>query len=60
MRICLAPFLVAAILENRFGLGFALFVAAGLSDALDGLLARMLKQRTILGSIWIPLPTNSC
>jgi cardiolipin synthase len=55
MRICLAPFLVAAILENRFGLGLALFVAAGLSDALDGLLARMLKQRTSLGQYLDPI-----
>ena len=44
LRICLAPFLVAAILGNRFALSFGLFVAAGLTDALDGLLARLLKQ----------------
>jgi cardiolipin synthase len=55
MRICLAPFLVSAILENRFGLSFSLFVAAGLSDALDGLLARMLKQRTSLGQYLDPI-----
>lgn len=55
MRICLAPFLVSAILENRFGLGFGLFVAAGLSDALDGFLARMLEQRTSLGQYLDPI-----
>lgn len=55
MRICLAPFLVAAILENRFGLSFALFIAAGLTDALDGVLARVLKQRTILGQYLDPV-----
>lgn len=55
MRICLAPFLVAAILENRFVLSFALFVAAGLTDALDGLLARVLKQRTVLGQYLDPI-----
>jgi cardiolipin synthase len=54
-RICLAPFLVAAILENRFALGFILFVAAGLTDALDGTLARILKQRTVLGSYLDPV-----
>ena len=31
LRICLAPFLVAAILENRFQLSFTLFIAAGLT-----------------------------
>ena len=54
-RICLAPFLVSAILENRFALGFILFVAAGLTDALDGTLARILKQRTVLGSYLDPV-----
>jgi cardiolipin synthase len=55
LRICMAPFLVAAILENRFELGFILFVAAGLTDALDGLLARWLKQRTVLGQYLDPV-----
>ncbi|HWG21016.1 MAG TPA: CDP-alcohol phosphatidyltransferase family protein [Terracidiphilus sp.] len=54
-RICLAPFLVAAILEQRFALGFALFVAAGVTDALDGTLARILKQRTVLGQYLDPV-----
>ena len=55
LRICLAPFLVDAILEGRFGLSFGLFVAAGLTDALDGLLARVLKQRTMLGHYLDPV-----
>lgn len=55
IRICLAPFLVAAILENRFGVSFGLFVVAGLTDALDGLLARVLKQRTVLGQYLDPI-----
>jgi cardiolipin synthase (CMP-forming) len=55
LRICLAPFLVAAILEDRFRLSFALFVAAGLTDAFDGLLARTLKQRTVLGQYLDPV-----
>lgn len=55
MRICLAPFLVAAILEGHFLLSFILFVAAGLTDALDGLLARVLKQRSVLGQYLDPV-----
>jgi cardiolipin synthase len=55
MRICLAPFLVAAILERHFALSFGLFVAAGLTDALDGLLARYLKQRSMLGEYLDPV-----
>jgi cardiolipin synthase len=55
MRICLAPFLVAAILEDHFEIGFILFVVAGLTDALDGTLARVLKQRTVLGQYLDPV-----
>lgn len=54
-RICLAPFLVAAILGRHFELGFWLFVVAGLTDALDGALARILKQRSMLGHYLDPV-----
>jgi cardiolipin synthase len=54
-EICLAPFLVAAILEDRYTLSFYLFLAAGFTDALDGLLARLLKQRTRLGQYLDPV-----
>ena len=55
LRICLAPFLVAAILEGNFKLSFALFIAAGLTDAFDGALARWLKQRAVLGHYLDPV-----
>jgi cardiolipin synthase len=55
IRICLAPFLVSAILENRFKIAFTLFIVAGLTDALDGVLARVLKQRTTLGQYLDPI-----
>lgn len=55
LRICLAPFLVAAILDNHYALSFGLFVAAGLTDILDGTVARMLKQRTMLGQYLDPV-----
>ena len=55
LRICLAPFLVAAILQGHYALSFVLFVAAGLTDALDGALARMLKQRSMLGHYLDPV-----
>lgn len=54
-RICLAPFLVNAVLEGRFLVGLALFIVAGLTDAFDGLLARLLKQRTALGQYLDPV-----
>jgi cardiolipin synthase (CMP-forming) len=55
MRICLAPFLVAAILEGHYLLSFILFVAAGITDALDGALARILRQDSMLGHYLDPV-----
>jgi cardiolipin synthase len=55
LRICLAPFLVAAILEEHYAVSFGLFMAAGLTDALDGTLARVLKQRSQLGQYLDPV-----
>jgi cardiolipin synthase len=49
------PFLVAAILEGEYLLSFVLFVTAGLTDGLDGFLARMLKQRSVLGEYLDPV-----
>lgn len=55
LRMCLAPFLVAAILEEHYALSFGLFLAAGLTDALDGTLARLLKQRSTFGAYLDPV-----
>jgi cardiolipin synthase (CMP-forming) len=55
LRICIAPFLVVAIIQSEFVLAFALFVAAGFTDALDGFLARVLKQRSMLGQYLDPV-----
>lgn len=54
-RICLAPFLVSAVLDRRYELGLILFLIAGVTDALDGTLARILKQRTALGTYLDPV-----
>jgi cardiolipin synthase len=55
LRICVAPFLVTAILDNHYALSLGLFVVAGMTDLLDGLLARLLKQRTMLGQYLDPV-----
>jgi cardiolipin synthase (CMP-forming) len=55
LRLCMVPFLVLAILDGRFELAFLLFVLAGMTDALDGTLARVLHQRTMLGQYLDPV-----
>jgi cardiolipin synthase len=55
LRLFIIPFLVIAILDSRFRVAFALFVFAGFSDGFDGLIARMLSQRTTLGQYLDPI-----
>ena len=55
LRLCITPFLVLAVLDNHFRTAFALFILAGITDGLDGLLARMLHQRTVLGQYLDPV-----
>lgn len=54
-RLFILPFLVIAILDESYPLAFALFLLAGLTDALDGLMARWLKQKTTLGLYLDPI-----
>jgi cardiolipin synthase len=55
LRLFTLPFLVITILDGRWRLAFALLWVAGVSDGLDGLLARVLKQRTTLGLYLDPI-----
>jgi len=55
LRIAAIPAILIALDEQRFGLAFALFFAAGVTDALDGGIARMTNTRTDLGSYLDPL-----
>ena len=54
-RLFILPFLVIAILDGKYPLAFGLFLLAGLSDMLDGLLARWLQQKTTLGLYLDPI-----
>jgi cardiolipin synthase (CMP-forming) len=53
-RIVLVAPLVAALLGERYGLALVLIVAAGLSDGLDGFLAKRYGWRTRLGGLLDP------
>ncbi len=54
-RVFLIPGFIMASLYHKFGLAFIIFTTAALSDALDGFLARKLKQTTKIGVIMDPL-----
>ena len=55
LRLVFLPFIIIKLVEGHYGWALALFVLAGLSDALDGLLARALKQQTVLGQYLDPI-----
>ncbi|WP_260706537.1 CDP-alcohol phosphatidyltransferase family protein [Edaphobacter flagellatus] len=55
LRLFVVPFIVNEILDGNFPLAFALFLFAGITDALDGLLARALSQKTTLGQYLDPI-----
>lgn len=55
LRLVFLPFIVIKIVEGRYWWALVLFVLAGLSDGLDGLLARTLKQQTTLGQYLDPI-----
>jgi cardiolipin synthase len=55
MRLIFVPFVVVAIQQQNYRLALVIFVAAGVTDGLDGLLARVLKQKTTLGQYLDPI-----
>ncbi len=55
LRMIFLPFIVINLLKHDYKWALALFVLAGLSDGLDGLLARTLHQQTLLGQYLDPI-----
>jgi cardiolipin synthase len=55
LRMMFVPFIVIKLVEGHYELALILFVLAGFSDGLDGLLARTLKQQTVLGQYLDPI-----
>jgi cardiolipin synthase len=55
IRILLTPFFVILLLKDMFGLALTIFTIAGISDALDGFIARYYNQRTTLGAYLDPI-----
>lgn len=55
LRLFFVPFIAICIMEERFQAALVLVVVAGLSDGLDGLVARRLHQQTRLGEYLDPI-----
>src|SRR6202000_1157733 len=54
-RIILVPVIVWAIVSSQMELAFAVFVIAGVSDAVDGFLAKRFHMTSELGALLDPL-----
>ncbi|MCG8508050.1 MAG: CDP-alcohol phosphatidyltransferase family protein [Rhodospirillales bacterium] len=54
-RLLAVPVAVWLILTGSYGFAFGVFVAAGISDAVDGFLAKRLNAQTELGKVLDPL-----
>ena len=55
LRMIFLPFIVINVVKHDFKWTLALFILAGMSDGLDGLLARTLHQQTLLGQYLDPI-----
>jgi len=55
VRLFMVPLEIWLILVGRYGLAFWILVAAGISDALDGFIAKRFDRRTRLGALLDPV-----
>ena len=55
LRMIFVPFIVIHLVDGHYLWALAVFVIAGFSDGLDGLLARRLHQQTLLGQYLDPI-----
>ncbi len=51
-RLLLIPFFISCLVRGKTEIAVLLFAAIALSDALDGLSARMMKQKTRIGALF--------
>lgn len=55
LRIILVPLIVILLIQGSFYKALIVFIIAAVSDALDGFLARIMKQQTALGAYLDPI-----
>ena len=55
LRVVLIPFFIGLMIYGHYAAGIAVFIAACITDALDGLIARLTGQKTELGAFLDPM-----
>lgn len=54
-RISLVPIFVIFVIHNDLWMALIIFILAGITDGLDGFIARLLNQRTVVGAYLDPI-----
>lgn len=54
-RILIIPLLIILLIKGAYFWALLIFISAALTDAADGMLARIMQQRTLIGSYLDPL-----
>jgi phosphatidylserine synthase len=60
LRLCLVPLAIWLMLSNHYLGAFWVFIAAGVSDALDGFIASISMCGRPWAAIWIRWRTRRC
>ncbi len=55
LRMAMVPFFVLAVSDASFELALWIFVVAGITDALDGFVARRMDMRSLIGAYLDPI-----
>jgi cardiolipin synthase len=55
LRMLFLPFIVNSLVDQEYRAALVLFVLAGVTDFIDGTLARVLKQQTLIGEYLDPI-----
>ena len=55
LRIVAVPFFLSLLVDGAYGAALAVFISAGVSDGIDGAIARLTNARTELGAHLDPL-----
>ena len=55
LRIVFVPVFIILLVYRHIGWAFSIFIAAGVTDVLDGVIARRLRQKTSIGAVLDPI-----
>ncbi|MBI5327288.1 MAG: CDP-alcohol phosphatidyltransferase family protein [Deltaproteobacteria bacterium] len=55
LRILLVPVFIVFVIDDNILIALAIFILAGITDGLDGFIARVFNQRTVIGTYLDPI-----